>query len=129
MPGLVFTIGGGKVSVEVDRYHNRSGFDRFQSCFKIAVIGGIVADIAVVPCPQLRQQIVRVAPLEKWFPEILDKLLVVRGPESLINSCTIEWFGKPPAGVDRRKRSQAIDRGTIVKAVRIDGIQLQSAAQ
>src|ERR1700751_1634226 len=129
MSSLVFTIGGREVSVEVDRDHNRSCFDRLQSRVKIAAIGGIVADIAVVPCPQLREQIVRIAPLEKWLPEILDKLLVVPGPESLISSCTVEWLRKPPAGVDCRERSQSVDGGTIVKAVRVYGIELQSAAQ
>src|SRR3954454_7007618 len=118
VPDLVFVVLRREVELLLGRHDDRAGLDRPERLFKRAVEALGLADVAVLPGPQHRQQVVGVAVLqEEALPETDEEVLERGEPHLPVALLEVERLREPPPGVDARRRSQPARGLPVVPAV------------
>src|ERR1700722_16836507 len=127
--GLIFGIDRREVSIGIDWQDDGPRLYGLERRLKVTLVERIIADVPLLPGPQLRKQVVGVAALEEWLPEILDKLLMVVCREGAVGAGSVKRFRHAPPCIDRRESAQPPYRRPFVEAVLKAGVELQRPTQ
>src|SRR5271163_2153439 len=100
---LVFAVHRWKITIVLTGQNDGAGLDGTKRLVEVATIDRPVADVAVMPRPQHRQQIVGVVVDEGGFPEVLDEFLVAPSVHPAECLGAVEGLREAPPGVDRRE--------------------------
>ena len=92
-------------------HDDRAGLDRLQSTAKIAAIDRIVADVAMLPRPDLGEEVVCV-PVEVILLLVAHERLERGEAELPIESIAKKVMGVGPGGIDSAEGAQALFRRT-----------------
>src|SRR4051794_37745846 len=115
---LVLVVLRREVEVLLGRHDDRARLDRSESLLERAVEALGLADVAVLPRPQHRQQVVGVALVEEEaLPEPHEEVLERGEAELPVALLEIERLREPPAGVDTGHRALASGGRRVVPAV------------
>ena len=107
--GFVFGIDRRQVSISIDWQDDGPRLYGLERRLKVTLLERIIADVPLLPRPQLRKQVVGVAALEEWLPEILDKLLMVLCREGAVGAGSVKRLPTHPT-LHRSLRKRAAPR-------------------
>ena len=116
MPHLDLVVADAEVQIRVARHDDGARCDRLQGRGEIALEPIVRADVGMLPRPQHRQQIVRVARPVALLREAQD--VVDRGePQLRVLALAVEVLRVNPSGVHACERDEALHRRRVVPAV------------
>jgi hypothetical protein len=114
-----------EIEVVVARHQQRARADRAQRLRQVTAVERVVADVAVLPGPELGQQVRSVTAREVAVPEANQVILDRSGAEGTPQLLPVEGLRQGPAGIDAPHGLEAAHRRFGEDAVAVGGVGLQ----